>query len=73
MNDLEIFQLIVENIEDKHPQDQIGITPLHIAVEKREDKTIESAVPFPAPEKGDNRGLSPSLSPVYQTLFSRVP
>ena len=25
----------------------------------REDKTIESAVPFPAPEKGDNRGLSP--------------
>ena len=25
----------------------------------REDKTIEIAVPFPAPEKGDNRGLSP--------------
>ena len=25
----------------------------------REDKTIESAVPFPAPAKGDNRGLSP--------------
>ena len=25
----------------------------------REDKTIESAVPFPAPEIGDNRGLSP--------------
>ena len=25
----------------------------------REDKTIESAVPFPAPEKGDNQGLSP--------------
>ena len=25
----------------------------------REDKTIESAVPSPAPEKGDNRGLSP--------------
>ena len=49
MNDLEIFQLIVENIEDKHPQNQIGITPLHIAVENREDKTIESAVPFPAP------------------------
>ena len=25
----------------------------------REDKTIESAVPFPAPEIGDNWGLSP--------------
>ena len=25
----------------------------------REDKTIESAIPFPAPEKGDNGGLSP--------------
>ena len=25
----------------------------------REDKNIESAIPFPAPEKGDNRGLSP--------------
>ena len=25
----------------------------------RENKIIESAVPFPAPEKGDNRGLSP--------------
>ena len=25
----------------------------------REDETIESAVPFPAPAKGDNRGLSP--------------
>ena len=25
----------------------------------REDKTIESSVPFPAPEKGDNWGLSP--------------
>ena len=29
------------------------------AVQDREDKTIESAVPFPAPEKGDNQGLSP--------------
>ena len=28
-------------------------------VQGREDKTIESAIPFPAPEKGDNRGLSP--------------
>jgi hypothetical protein len=26
---------------------------------RREDKTIESAVPFPAPEKRDNRGLPP--------------
>ena len=31
----------------------------HWEVAAREDKTIESAVPFPAPEKGDNRGLSP--------------
>ena len=30
-----------------------------MSVSNREDKTIESAVPFPAPEKGDNRGLSP--------------
>ena len=29
------------------------------APNSREDKTIESAVPFPAPEIGDNRGLSP--------------
>ena len=28
-------------------------------VHTREDETIESAVPFPAPAKGDNRGLSP--------------
>ena len=28
-------------------------------VQNREDKTIESAIPFPAPEKGDNGGLSP--------------
>ena len=28
-------------------------------VAAREDKTIEIAVPFPAPEKGDNLGLSP--------------
>ena len=28
-------------------------------IHNREDKTIEIAVPFPAPEKGDNRGLSP--------------
>ena len=33
LNDLEIYKLIVENIEDKYPQDQMGITPLHIAVE----------------------------------------
>ena len=32
---------------------------LKMTVWTREDKTIESAVPFPAPEKGDNRGLSP--------------
>ena len=29
------------------------------AAQTREDKTIESAVPFPAPAKGDNRGLFP--------------
>ena len=28
-------------------------------VQGREDKTIKSAIPFPAPEKGDNRVLSP--------------
>ena len=28
-------------------------------VQCREDETIESAVPLPAPAKGDNRGLSP--------------
>ena len=42
---------------------QLGKVPVKCAivhlVVSREDKTIESAVPFPAPEKGDNRGLSP--------------
>ena len=32
---------------------------LKMTVWTREDKTIESAVPFPAPEKGDYRGLPP--------------
>ena len=27
--------------------------------QRREDKTIESAVPFHTPAKGDNQGLSP--------------
>ena len=49
-------------------------------LQTREDKTIESAVPFPAPEIGDNRGLShfhpriiivigecPLLSPVWKS------
>ena len=30
---MKIYKLIAENVEDKHPQDNMGITPLHIAVQ----------------------------------------
>ena len=33
LNDLKIYKLIAENIEDKHPKDNTGITPLNIAVQ----------------------------------------
>ena len=33
LNDLKIYKVIAENIEDKHPQDNMGTTPLHIAAE----------------------------------------
>ena len=43
----------------RHRCQNLGTISLGYTVGIREDKTIESAVPFPAPEKGDNRGLSP--------------
>jgi hypothetical protein len=33
LNNLKIYKLIADNVEDKHPQDNMGITPLHIAVQ----------------------------------------
>ena len=34
LKDLKIYKLIVGNIKDKHPKDNMGTSPLHIAVEK---------------------------------------
>ena len=33
LNDLKVYKLMYENIEEKNPQDGMGTTPLHIAVE----------------------------------------
>ena len=45
---------------------------LSLNVLNRKDKTIERAVPFPAPVKGDNRGLSP-FHPRKIIVFGECP
>ena len=34
LKDLDIYKLIANNIEDKHPKDNMGTTPFHIAAER---------------------------------------
>ena len=45
------WSLLGENLPKLYPK--------MIQANCRENKTIESAVAFPAPERGENRGLSP--------------